>query len=240
MLFYFLFLGGETRYILETGFASVGNLVQNFVGMSTYIDPLRNDTFAQDWTIYYWAYWLVWSIATPFFIAIISKGRTIKNVVLGTFGYGLAGTFMSFIIIGNYGLSLQLKHNIDIIGEIQNGDIYNSIMMIFDTLPLPTIALILLAITMIAFYSTTLDGITYVASAYSYKNLRPNEEPNKFIRVLWSILFIIFPIALLFSENTLYSLQSVTIIAAFPVGILLILVVWAFIKDINQRSKSIS
>jgi BCCT family betaine/carnitine transporter len=93
---------------------------------------------------------------------------------------------------------------------------------------------------MIAFYSTTLDGITYVASAYSYKNLRPNEEPNKFIRVLWSILFIIFPIALLFSENTLYSLQSVTIIAAFPVGILLILVVWAFIKDINQRSKSIS
>lgn len=240
LLFYFLFLGGETRYILETGFASVGNLVQNFVGMSTYIDPLRNDTFAQDWTIYYWAYWLVWSIATPFFIAIISKGRTIKNVVLGTFGYGLAGTFMSFIIIGNYGLSLQLKHNIDIIGEIQNGDIYNSIMMIFDTLPLPTIALILLAITMIAFYSTTLDGITYVASAYSYKNLRPNEEPNKFIRVLWSILFIIFPIALLFSENTLYSLQSVTIIAAFPVGILLILVVWAFIKDINQRSKSIS
>ena len=235
LLFYFLFLGGETRYIIETGFTSIGNLFQNFIGLSTYIDPLRKDTFAQDWTIYYWAYWLVWSIATPFFIAIISRGRTIKNVVLGTFGYGLAGTFMSFIIIGNYGLSLQLKHNIDIIGEIQHGDIYNAIMMIFDTLPFPTIALILLVITMVAFYSTTLDGITYVASAYSYKNLKPNEEPNKYVRVLWSVLFIIFPIALLFAENTLYSLQSVTIIAAFPVGVLLILVVWSFIKDFNKK-----
>ena len=235
LLFYFLFLGGETRYIIETSFTSLGNLIQNFVGLSTYIDPLRNDTFAQDWTIYYWAYWLVWSIATPFFIAIISKGRTIKNVVLGTFGYGFAGTFMSFMIIGNYGLALQMKHNIDIIGEIQNGDMYNAIMMIFDTLPLPMLALILLVITMIAFYSTTLDGITYVASAYSYKNLKQDEEPNKYIRVLWSVLLIVFPIALLFAENTLYSLQSVTIIAAFPVGILLILVVWSFIKDFNNK-----
>lgn len=238
LLFYFLFLGGETRYIIETGFTSLGNLAQNFIGLSTYIDPLRNDTFAQDWTIYYWAYWLVWSIATPFFIAIISKGRTIKNVVLGTFGYGLAGTFMSFIIIGNYGLSQQMKHGIDVIGEVQNGDMYNAIMMIFDTLPLPAVALILLVITMIAFYSTTLDGITYVASAYSYKNLKPDEEPNKYIRALWSVLFIIFPIALLFAENTLYSLQSVTIIAAFPVGILLILVVWSFLKDFNIQSSN--
>ena len=182
LLFYFLFLGGETRYIIETGFASIGNLIQNFIGLATYIDPLRHDTFAQDWTIYYWAYWLVWSVATPFFIAIISKGRTIRNVVLGTFGYGLAGTFMSFIIIGNYGLAQQLKHGVDIVGEVQNGDMYNAIMMIFDTLPLPSVALILLAVTMIAFYSTTLDGITYVASSYSYKNLKPDQEPSKYIR----------------------------------------------------------
>ena len=91
---------------------------------------------------------------------------------------------------------------------------------------------------MIAFYSTTLDGITYVASAYSYKNLKPDEEPNKYIRALWSVLFIIFPIALLFAGNTLYSLQSVTIIAAFPVGILLILVVWSFLKDFNIQSSN--
>ena len=71
LLFYFLFLGGETRFILETGFQSIGNLVQNFVGLSTYMDPLRETSFAQNWTIYYWAYWIVWCCATPFFIALI-------------------------------------------------------------------------------------------------------------------------------------------------------------------------
>ncbi len=241
ILFYFLFLGGETGYIIETGLQSLGNLVQNFIGMSTYMDPLRETGFAQAWTVYYWAYWLVWCVATPFFIAIISKGRTIRNTIWGSFAWGLAGTYMSFIILGNYGLAQQMKHGVDVIGFMGNGgSMYDAIFMIFDTLPLPAFALILLVITMIAFYSTTLDGITYVTSSYSYKQIGPDEEPSKGIRAFWSIMLILLPIALLFSENTLYSLQGVTIIAAFPVGILLIMIVYSFFKDCNNWLKSIA
>lgn len=235
LLFYFLFLGGETRFILETGFQSIGNLVQNFVGLSTYMDPLRETSFAQNWTIYYWAYWIVWCCATPFFIALISKGRTIKNMVFGTYGWGLAGTFMSFIIIGNYGLAQEMKHGVDISGFIADGgSMYDAILKIFDTLPLPVLALVLLAVTMIAFYSTTLDGITYVTSSYSYKHLSTEQEPDRKVRTFWSILLILFPIALLFAENSLYSIQSVTIIAAFPVVILSLLCTVSFFKDVNQ------
>ncbi|WP_303341439.1 BCCT family transporter [uncultured Duncaniella sp.] len=239
ILFYFLFLGGETRYIIETGFQSLGNMVQNFVGLSTYMDPLRENGFAQTWTVYYWAYWLVWACATPFFIAIISKGRTIRNTVFGSFGWGLAGTYMSFIILGNYGLSQQMNQNIDILEFInRGGSMYDAIFMIFNTLPLPALALILLVITMIAFYSTTLDGITYVTSSYSYKQIDPDEEPAKGIRGFWSIMLILLPIGLLFAENSLYGLQGVTIIAAFPVGLLLIMIVWSFFKDCNKWLKT--
>lgn len=238
LLFYFLFLGGETRYILETGFQSIGNLVQNFIGLSTYMDPMRETSFAQNWTIYYWAYWIVWCCATPFFIALISKGRTIKNMVLGTYGWGLAGTFMSFIIIGNYGLAQELKHGVNISGFIgDGGSMYDAILKIFDTLPLPVVALIMLVITMIAFYSTTLDGITYVASSYSYKKLSADKEPDRKVRTFWSVLLILFPIALLFAENSLYSIQSVTIIAAFPVVILSILCTVSFFKDAGKYLK---
>lgn len=239
ILIYFLFLGGETRYIVETGFQSIGNMVQNFIGMSTYMDPLRENGFAQNWTIYYWAYWLVWCVATPFFIALISKGRTIRNTVLGSFGWGLAGTYLSFIILGNYGLAQEMKHGLDITGFIGNGgEMYEAILMIFNTLPLSKLALLLLIITMIAFYSTTLDGITYVTSSYSYKRITPDEEPSKKIRGFWSIMLILLPIALLFAGNTLYNLQGVTIIAAFPIGILLILIVWSFFKDCNNWLKN--
>lgn len=235
ILFYFLFLGGEARYIIETGFQSLGNLAQNFIGMSTYMDPLRENGFAQNWTIYYWAYWLVWCVATPFFIALISKGRTIRNTVFGSFGWGLAGTYMSFIILGNYGLAQQMKHGVDITGFIsEGGEMYDAILMIFDTLPLPALALMLLVITMIAFYSTTLDGITYVTSSYSYKQIYADEEPSRKIRGFWSVMLIFLPIGLLFAENSLYSLQGVTIIAAFPIGILLVMIVWSFFKDCKK------
>lgn len=235
LLIYFLFIGGETGYILETGFSALGNMVQNFIGMSTWMDPLRENSFPQNWTIYYWAYWMVWCVATPFFIGIISRGRTIKNMVLGGYGWGLLGTFTSFIILGNYGLAQQMKHGVDISGFIADGGSYsNAILKIFDTLPLSRLGLILLVITMIAFYSTTFDSITMVVSSYSYKKLSIGEEPDKKIRTFWAVMFILLPIALIFSENSMYSLQSVSIIAAFPIGLIVVLITIGFFKDAKK------
>lgn len=235
LLIYFLVGGQEVTYILETGFSALGNMVQNFVGLCTWMDPLRETSFPQNWTIYYWAYWMVWCVATPFFIGTISKGRTIKNVVLGGYGWGLAGTFTSFIILGNYGMAQQLKHGVDISGFIADGGAYSeAILKIFDTLPLSSIGLLLLVVTMIAFYSTTFDSITMVVSSYSYKKLSVDTEPDKRIRTFWAIMFILFPIALIFSENSMYNLQSVSLIAAFPIGFIVVLIVASFFKDANK------
>ena len=66
LLAYVLIFGGETRYIIETGFSSIGNLIQNFVSLSTFTDPQRTTSFPQNWTIFYWAYWMVWCVAAPF------------------------------------------------------------------------------------------------------------------------------------------------------------------------------
>ena len=232
LLAYVLFGGGEARYILETGFSSIGNLVQNFIGLSTWMDPLRETSFPQNWTIYYWAYWMVWCVATPFFIGVISKGRSIRNTILGGYGWGIAGTFTSFIILGNYGLAQQMKHGLDITGFIADGGDYSeAIIQIFETLPLTELGLILLAVTMVAFYSTTFDALTLVVSSYSYKRLKPDEEPDKRVRTFWAVVFILLPIALIFSENSMSSLQSVSIIAAFPIGIIIILITASFFKD---------
>ena len=238
LLAYVLIGGGECRYIIETGVSSIGNLVQNFVGMATWMDPARETSFVQDWSIFYWAYWMAWCVATPFFIGIISKGRTVKNTVLGAYGCGLAGTFMSFIVLGNYGLSQQIKGTLDVVGELENGaDIPSVILEVLNTLPGAKFVLIILVITMIAFYSTTFDALTMVVSSYSYKFLKGDEEPDKKIRTFWAVMFILFPIALIFSENSMSSLQSVAIIAAFPIGIIVILIVASFFRDAGEYLK---
>ena len=74
--------------------------------------------------------------------------RINKNTILGGYGWGLAGTFTSFIILGNYGLAQQMKHGIDISGMIaKSGDYSAVILKIFDTLPLASLGLLLLVIT---------------------------------------------------------------------------------------------
>lgn len=235
MLAYFLFCGGQTVYIIETGVTSIGKLAQNFIGMATWMDPLRETGFVQNWTIFYWAYWMAWCVATPFFIGMISRGRTIRNVIVGTYAYGLAGTFLSFIIFGNYGLSQQLAGNVDVVSMVANGhDLNLGIIQIFETLPLTKILLIVLFIMMVTFYSTTFDSLTLVISAYSYRRLDAGIEAHKSVRAFWAVLFIIFPIGLIFADNAVMTLQSVSIIAAFPIGIVMILMIVSFFRDANR------
>ena len=242
LLVYVLVGGGQIVYIFETGISGIGNVVQNFFSLSTYTDPLRTNHFPQNWTLYYWAYWMAWCVATPFFIATISKGRSIKNVIISGYCCGLAGTFMSFIVLGNFGLGQQMKNGTGLADVIYNADSsinYSAILDTFNSLPWPAIGIILLVLSMIAFYATTFDSLTLVVSNYSYKNLRSEEENGKFMRVFWAVLFILFPIALIFSEGTLANLQSVSIIAAFPIGIIIILVIVSFFKDANLFLKEI-
>lgn len=101
------------------------------------------------------------------------------------------------------------------------GNYYDAIISIINTLPFPYFAMILLVITMIMFYATSFDTLTLIAPNYSYKHIESNEEPHKIIRTLWALIFILLPIGLLFSNNSMYGLQSISIIAASPIGIII-------------------
>lgn len=235
LLAYVLFAGGETKYIVETGFAAIGNLVQNFFSMATYTDPMRETSFPQNWTIFYWAYWMVWCVASPFFIGTISRGRTVKQTILGGYIYSLGGTFLSFIILGNYSLGLQMGGKLDVMGlYAASGDLYSTIIAIVQTLPFAPMVLILLVAAMIAFYATSFDSIALVASAYTYKQLTGDEDPHTYVKMFWSIMLILLPIALTFSDSSMTNLQSVSIIAAFPIGLVIILIIASFLKDAAQ------
>ena len=87
---------------------------------------------------------------------------------------------------------------------------------------------------MVAFYATSFDSIALTASCYSYRSLEEEKQPHKGIQFMWCILLILFPIALLFAESSMSNLQSVSIIAAFPIGIVMILIVISFFKDADE------
>lgn len=229
---YVLLFGGQTRYIIDTGVDSLGRMVQNFIGLSTYTDPLRQNNFPQNWTIYYWAYWMVWCVAAPFFIGSISRGRTVRQTILGGYGFGVGSTIVSFIILGNYSMGLQMEGAADFIAQYQQtGDLYSLIVNIIDTLPLAPMVMVVVLLTMIAFYATSFDSIALTAACYSYHRLDEGEQPHKLIQLMWCILLILLPIALVFSDSSMSNLQSVSIVAAFPIGAVIVLIVASFLKD---------
>ena len=239
LIAFVLLFGGETRYILETGFSSFGRMIQNFISLSTYTDPLRTSNFPQNWTIYYWAYWMVWCVAAPFFIGSISQGRTIRQTILGGYVFGVGSTLISFIVLGNYSMGMQVTGKADFISNyLLNNDLYGMIVDIIKTMPYAPVIMFVVLITMIAYYATSFDSIALTASCYSYHKLKDGEQPNRRIQLLWCILLILLPIALLFAESSMNNLQSVSIIAAFPIGVVIVMIAISFIKDANIYLKS--
>ena len=239
LLAYVLLFGGEGRYIIETGLTSLGKMVGNFLELSTYTDPLRTTNFPQNWTIYYWAYWMVWCVAAPFFIGSISRGRTVRQTILGGYVFGVGSTLTSFIVLGNYSMGLQVTKAADFIAIYQaDGDLYGMIIAMIKTLPCTPLVLLVLLVTMIAFYATSFDSIALTASCYSYHRLGKEEKPHRMIQLMWCIMLIVLPIALVFSESSMSNLQSVSIVAAFPIGAVLVMIAVSFLKDAKAYLKS--
>lgn len=235
LLLVVLLIGGEGHFIIENGVQSLGKMFQNFIELSTYTDPGRTNNFPQDWTIYYWAYWMVWCIAAPFFIGNISRGRTVRQTILGGYVFGVGSTIVSFIVLGNYSLGLQVGGKADFIAMYnESGDLYQLILNIVDTMPAGNLILVWTLLCMIAFYATSFDSIAYTAACYSYKKMEENEKPHTMITLLWCLLLIVLPVALVFSESSMNNIQSVSIISAFPIGIIMIMMIWSFIKDAKK------
>lgn len=240
LLLYVFILGKNPIYIIETGFQAIGNMLQNFIGLSSYVDPLRESGFAQNWTIFYWAYWMVWCVAAPFFMGSISKGRTIKELILGCFVFGISSTYISFIVLGNFSLGLQVTGKMDVIAAYNaSGDLYQTIISVIHTLPAPQIALVLMIVSMVAFYATSFDSITLVACAYSYREVKEGEEASSTMKLFWALLLILLPIVLIFSQSSMNNLQTVSMIAAFPIAIVIVLIIASFIKDAKSYIKKI-
>ncbi|WP_256083369.1 BCCT family transporter, partial [Staphylococcus aureus] len=115
VLLAFIFIILPTVVYRETTVKGVGNMLRDFFHMVTWLELFggikgRKETnFPQDWTIFYWSWWLVYAQFIGLFLARISKGRRLKEVVLGTIFYGTLGCVLFFGIFGNYAVYLQIS-----------------------------------------------------------------------------------------------------------------------------------
>lgn len=233
LLLAFVLVAGPTVFMLETGFDALGRMMNNFFMMATWAEPFggygpfSNTHFPQDWTIFYWAWWLVFSPSMGLFIARISKGRTIKQMVAGAIFFGSMGCFLFFSILGNYGLSLQLSGELDVVQMLNDTTPTKTIFAILQQLAFSTFVIALFTLLCIIFTATTFDTISYILASVVQKDVA--EEPMRWNRLFWAFALSILPVTLLFMGG-LSSLQTAAIVGGLPLLVICVLLMMSIVR----------
>ncbi|WP_194841314.1 BCCT family transporter [Salinibacillus xinjiangensis] len=227
----FVFILGPTVFILKMTTNSIGLIADHFIRLNTWIDPIMNTGFPEKWTLFYWAWWIVFAPFIGLFIAKISRGRTLKQMILGAVGFGSLGCWLFYSILGNYGLYLQLNDLLQVstILEVANGP--EAIVSIIHSLPFGDFIVLLFSVLSIIFIATTYDTSSYMLAAVTQNQV--DDDPVRWNRLFWAFGLALPPTALMFIGG-LKALQTVTIIAALPSVFILVLLAFSFLRIIDQ------
>ncbi|CCN73473.1 BCCT family transporter [Vibrio nigripulchritudo] len=215
----FVLMVGPTIFMLETGLDSIGRMLSNFFTMATWAEPFGgygsfdNTHFPQDWTIFYWAWWLVFAPSMGLFIARISRGRTIKQMVTGSIFFGSLGCFLFFMVLGNYGLSLQLSGELDVVAILNAEGATKAIFSMLGALPFNKIVIAVFTLLCVIFTATTFDSISYILASVVQNNV--SEEPMRWNRMFWAFTLSLLPTVLMFLGG-LSTLQTAAIVGGLP------------------------
>ncbi|HMM06514.1 MAG TPA: BCCT family transporter [Clostridiales bacterium] len=230
---YFLIFG-HPIFEIENTVQSFGLSLENFSQMLFYLDPTRaSGGFPQEWTIFYWAWWLGLAPVMWVFIAKCSAGRSIRSVILTVILAGTAGSVLFFGTISNYGLGEILLKGFDFntIGSngtfldtfYNTGNQYGLVSDIITSLPLGKLVMVGWFTAGFILLVTTMDSASYSMAAACTKGLRTWDDPPKKLSVLWATMLSICPLCLLWAQADLSGFKAVLILTAIPVSLLILL-----------------
>jgi len=230
----FVFLVGPTIFILKMGLNSFGLLVQNFFRMLTWTDPLTNSRFVEDWSIFYWSWWIAVGPFNGIFIAKISEGRTIKQIILGALFFGSFGSAIFYNILGNYALYLELSGSFFTTSLIQIGKGPQAIAGIISSLPGQQITLFIFTIMSIVFVATTFDSSSYALASCSTVKLKPQQEPERWQRLFWAFTLVLLPLTLIYIGG-LDSLKLAVLVSALPLTIIYVIMAFSLVLLLKKQ-----
>ncbi|MFC5711758.1 BCCT family transporter [Thalassorhabdus alkalitolerans] len=231
----FIMIAGPGIFILDYFTESVAFLLSNYLQISFMTESLAGGDVShiQSNTVFWFAYSATWAMLHSVFAAKISRGRTIKEMILT---YFLAPTLISWAatgVLGGLGVYKYLTGEVAVLDIVQNGDEMAAIPAILSSLPLPEVALIVFMVVALIFLTTTLDSTTYTIAAYTSTEDMSKTEPSKFLRIM--VAAIITAVALILMRvGGLAPLEVISGLMGLPVIIIQFLLIYAAIKMMNE------
>lgn len=227
----FVAIVGPTVFIIKMSTNSFGLLIQNYLRMLTWTDPIDQTSFVEDWTIFYWSWWVAVGPFMGIFIARISKGRTLRQIATGTLLFGSAGCALFFSIMGNYALSTEISGLVNSSSMVQQGNGAEAVIAVIGSLPGGAIAVLFFSVMSLIFMATSFDSTSYVLATTSSKDF--NKEPEKWQRLFWAFFLVLLPVGLMFVGG-LDSLKTSVLLSALPLILVYVFMIISLLKWTNN------
>ena len=229
----FILVAGPGVFILDLTVNSIGLMFNNFISTATWTDPINNGSFPEDWTGFYWAWWLAYTGMIGLFFGRISRGRTIRQLVLGVIIWGCLGTWLVLAVMGGYSLYLESTGGLNVSEILTNQGMSYVNALVIETLPLGKFTLLIFIILSVIFSATTIDSSAYVISSICAKNLPSDQEPRRWSRVAWAILLAVITAGIL-QSGALNTVLSITVLSSVPLIPIMILLCISLVRWLNQ------
>mgnify|MGYP003627473540 FL=1 len=233
----FILVVGPTGFILTMGTESLGYMISNMLKMITYTDPIEKTGFVQDWTIFYWAWWIAFAPFVGIFVTRISKGRTIRQVLVGMSAFGSLGVWAFYIIFGNYALHLELTGALPVVDMVHDDPAF-AIASVIAHLPFGKVALAIFVAVTTVFVATTYDSASYTLASSATQALHAGEDPARWHRLFWAGVLGLLPVGLMFIGG-LKVVQSAVLLAGLPIavaGVFMVRSLLGWLKEDVQSS----
>ncbi|PBB07001.1 BCCT family transporter [Salimicrobium humidisoli] len=220
---------GPTGFILNTITTGLGDYLQNFFQASLRLGHYNESTWVQDWPVYYWAWTIAWAPFVGMFVARISKGRTVREFVLGVM---VTPPFLGIIWIGIFGgtaIHSDLFNGTQIAAAVAENEA-TALFSLFDQLPLGSILSFLSICLLFTFLVTSADSATFVLGMMTTQGDR---DPSVVIKGIWGTMIALLAIVLIISAG-LNGLQTASLIGALPFSIVLFVVAVSLLMTIRS------
>ena len=225
-------------YVFKAEINTIGNYIINFPKMLTNTDPYGSGDFVSKWTVWYWAWLIVYMPLMGVFNAKISKGRTLKEVVLGQMIFCSLGCWVAMATLGNYAIKIQQSGILDIAKILNENGQPTAIVEIIKTMPLSTIMMIVVAALCFIFMATTVDSSSFVAAETTYNHSNDKDDlAPRWLRMIWAIVTCIITFVLL-QVGGFDAVQVLALLIGFPLAIIMFIIIISAIKFLKNKNSS--
>lgn len=230
----FMIFVGPSIFIFDSFIQNMGGYVQKFFELSSWTETYQQSDWQNDWTVFYWAWWVSWSPFVGMFIARISRGRTLKEFVLGVLIVPTILTFLWLSTFGGSAIYLELNGIADVAGAVTN-NIATSLYVLLEQFPISAVTSVVGVILVTSFFVTSSDSGSLVVDSLTAGGKLDAPVPQ---RIFWALTEGAVAAVLLVGGG-LGALQTAAISTGLPFAIILTILIWSLLKALRQEHQDL-